>query len=381
MYMGKTLNIAVICDSIDTTLGGSYISAQRFAKGLIEEWHKIIWCTSTFIDEQKKKEFWHEKIYEFRSLFGVGPQKIRFAYPRLADIIDIFQKEHIDIVYNIHPSYIGWQAYRAAKKNNIPIVSHSHVYTQLLVPGLPKAIQKIIKNIIARFYRKCDGIVYPTNFAKKDFEEYHFKNKEIVISNGVDLKVFQPIKRTIDAKWNILYVGRLDQEKNIPLLLEALHILNVKDSTDKIQCTIIWRGSEEKKLRAMVKSYGLTNHVHFTGKISLSKVIESYQHCSMYVLTSLYELESMSTLEAMACGCPILIANSEHSAAKFFVQGNWYLFNPYKAEDLAEKINSLRTNPEKIQEMREKSKEQVANFSFERSIKKLSEFFISFCTT
>jgi len=32
MYMEKTLNIAIICDSIDTTLGGSYISAQRFAK-------------------------------------------------------------------------------------------------------------------------------------------------------------------------------------------------------------------------------------------------------------------------------------------------------------------------------------------------------------
>jgi len=200
-----------------------------------------------------------------------------------------------------------------------------------------------------------------------------------VISNGVDLKVFHHIKRESDAKWNVLYVGRLDQEKNIPLLLEALHILKVKNAIDTIQCTIIWGGSEEKKLRAIVKSYELTKHVHFTGKISLSKVIEAYQHCSTYVLTSLYELESMSTLEAMACGCPILIANSEHSAAKFFVQENWYLFDPHKAEDLANKINILKTNPEKTQKMREKSIEQVINFSFEKSIERLSDLFMSLC--
>jgi len=35
--MSKKMHIAVVCDSIDTTLGGSYISAQRFAKGLADQ--------------------------------------------------------------------------------------------------------------------------------------------------------------------------------------------------------------------------------------------------------------------------------------------------------------------------------------------------------
>lgn len=378
--MEKTLNIAIICDSIDTTLGGSYISAQRFAKGLIEQWHKIIWCTSTFIDSEKKKEFWPAKIYEFPSLPALGPQKVRFAYPRISSLADIFKKENIDIVYNIHPSYIGWQAYRAAQKTKIPIVSHSHVYAQLLLPWLPGFLQNTIKNIIARFYRKCDGIIYPTSFAKEDFEKYHFTNKEIVISNGVDLKLFHHIKKESDVTpFTILYVGRLDPEKNINILLEALHILKLKNNVDNIQCTIIGRGSEEKKLHALVKSYSLTDSVHFTGKISLADVIQSYQNCSIYVLTSWYELESMSTLEAMACGCPILIADSKHSAAKFFVEGNWYLFDPHKAQDLADKINFLSTNPETIKKMREKSIKNVMNFSFDISVKKLSDFFVSFC--
>jgi len=107
-------------------------------------------------------------------------------------------------------------------------------------------------------------------------------------------------------------------------------------------------------------------------------LVQQYQESSVYVLTSLYELESMTTLEAMACGCPILIADSEYSAATYFVKDNGYLFDPQDPKDLAEKIYSLSKDQKALTHMREKSITQSKDFAFNTSIKKMVDFFSSF---
>jgi len=378
----KKFHIAIICDSIDSTLGGSYISAQRFARWLAQQWHHIIRCTSRFIESSRKKDFSYAKLYEFPSSFPIWPQHVRFAYAPIPRLVEIFEKENIDIVYNIHPALIGRQAYRAAKKLHIPIVSHSHIYAELLAPGLPRFFQGRIKKAIARFYKKCDGIIYPTAFAKKDFESFHFKNKEAVISNGVDTALFHPGKMHTHANFNILFVGRLDPEKNIHILFEALNELKLQHKIDNhVQCTIVGSWSEERKLHSLAEKYYLRDIVDFTGKIAAAspQLVQIYQNASVYVLTSFYELESMTTLEAMACSCPILIADSNYSAAKFFVHDNGYLFHPHDPKDLAEKLYQLSKNPTLLDTMSKKSIEYSINYSFKKSVEQLESFFLSFC--
>jgi glycosyltransferase involved in cell wall biosynthesis len=120
----------------------------------------------------------------------MGPQKTRFAYTSVARLKKIFDQEQIDIIYSIHPTIIGWQSIRAAKKLHIPIVSHSHVWPELTLPGAPRCIQKIIKKIIAGMYRKCDGLISPTQLTKRIFDDCDLNNKQIIISNGVDTDIF-----------------------------------------------------------------------------------------------------------------------------------------------------------------------------------------------
>lgn len=140
----------------------------------------------------------------------------------------------------------------------------------------------------------------------------------------------------------------------------------------------MWSGCEENKLRDLVKWYDLGHVVHFTGKLDASHIIPLFQSASVYVHCSLYELESMTTLEAMACGCPLLIADSKHSAAKFFVKDNGYIFDPYDPRDLADKLHVLMVDTNILETLREKSIQEVATFSFEKSVEKLESFFLSF---
>lgn len=88
-------------------------------------------------------------------------------------------------------------------------------------------------------YRKYDGIISPTEFLKKKYDDGLVGMKQAVIGNGVDTTIFHPAKKT-EKNFNILYVGRLDPAKNIIILLDALHLLHIqKKLKSYVHCTII----------------------------------------------------------------------------------------------------------------------------------------------
>ncbi len=380
--MQKKLRIAIVCDAIDdATLGWSFISGKRFGAWLAKVGHDIVWITSKFKDTSKKKEFEYATVYEFPHLPAIGAYGVRFAYTSVARLKKIFQKEKIDVVYSIQPTILAWQAVRAAKRLHIPIISHSHTLPELFVPWAPHFIQKLIKKFVAYMYKKYDGLMYPTEFLKKKYADCHFTKPEAVIGNWVDTAIFHPGEKSTQNKFNLLYVGRLDPEKNLNIVLDALHILrSQKKLGEYIHCTFVWGWSLEKKLHHTAKEYWLWDIVEFTWRMynDWDRLVKIYQEASVFVLPSRYETEWMVVLEAMACGCPLLISDSPTSAAKDFVHNNGYTFDYKDPQDLADKIYSLSTNPELCKIMRNISLEQAQNFSFTLSVQKLESFLLSF---
>ena len=379
--MAKKLRIAIVCDAIDdATLGWSFISGKRFGAWLAKAGHDIIWITSKFKDETKRKEFEYAKIYEFNYI-PIWAYWVRFGYTSVARLKKIFQDEKIDVVYSIHPAMLALKSLRAAKRLHIPIISHSHTLPDLILPWFPKFFTKIVKKVLAFMYKKYDGLIYPTEFLKKKYADCHFTKSEAVIGNWVDIHIFHPGEKSQQDVFNLLYVGRLDPEKNLNIVLDALQILHAqKKLGENFHCTFVWWWSLEKKLQQKVQDYDLWDVVEFTWRIPAAsdRLVKIYQKASVFVLPSLYETEWMVVLEAMACGCPLLISDSPNSAAKDFVHNNGYTFNCKDSQDLADKIYSLSTNPELCKLMRNVSLEQAQNFSFTLSVQKLESFLLSF---
>lgn len=379
--MQKKLRIAIVCDAIDDdSLGGSFISWKRFGAGLAKAGHSIIWITSKFKDINKTKDFAYAKVYQFPHTPRLWPYGVYFAYTSASRLSKIFEQDHIDIIYSIQPSIIARQAVRAAKKLSIPIVSHSHTLPEYFIPWMPRWIQILIKKFVAYMYSKYDGLVSPTKFLQKKYDDCGFTMKQIVIGNGVDTKVFFPLAQKPSDIYNILYVGRLDGWKNISVLIQALHLLRLqKKLKENIRCTIVGWWNMEKKLRALVSEYMLWDVIQFIGTLPANSLplVKSFQYASVFVLPSLYETEGMVVLEAMACGCPLLVAHSPTSAAKDFVHNNGYTFDPYDSQDLADKIYQMSTNPQLCELMGKISQEGAKKFSFTLSIQKLEWFFHS----
>lgn len=381
--MEKKLRIAIVLDAIDDdTLGGSFISGKRFSAWLAKAEHEIILITTKFAEQEKKRDFaYAKKIYEFPCLPRIWAYGVRFGYTATSHLIKIFQSEKIDVVYSIHPAILARQSVRAAKRLHIPIVSHSHTLPDLILPWFPKFLVKIVKRVLVFLYKRYDGIIYPTQFLLKKYSDCHFKMPQVAIGNGVDTTLFHPGEQINQHEFTLLCVGRLEQAKNQILLLDALHLLYTQKRLEKnMRCIFVGWWALEKKLQRLTTEYGLTDKIEFTGRLDnqRDRLVKLYQDASVFVLPSLYETEGMVVMEAMACGCPLLISNSPTSAAKDFVHNNGYTFNYKNPQDLADKIEKLMNNPDLCEIMRNISIDEVQKYSFTISVEKLESFLSSF---
>lgn len=133
----------------------------------------------------------------------------------------------------------------------------------------------------------------------------------------------------------LLFVGRLINVKNIPILFQAYQQLQTK-----YELFIIGDGILKDELEQLSKS--LTINVHFLGKKEGDELYLWYKIADIFILPSYREAFGAVTNEALLAGCKCVI--SKHAGSSCLIKEgiNGYTFNPYSAEELVECIK--RTN-------------------------------------
>ena len=146
-------------------------------------------------------------------------------------------------------------------------------------------------------YKSAQRIHLATNkdklFIQKKFSIS--EEKIFIYPNFIDTSLFKPIKKPSNEK--LLFVGRFNKQKNIPLIFQALKGLNV-------ELDLIGSGEEEKNLRLL--SDKLKIRVNFIGIVPNEEMPEIYIKYKAYILTSKYEGNPKTLLEAMSCGCCVI---------------------------------------------------------------------------
>jgi glycosyltransferase involved in cell wall biosynthesis len=133
---------------------------------------------------------------------------------------------------------------------------------------------------------------------------------------------------------------------------------------------IAGHGKVEDPLRRMVASMHINQKVRFTGFISSEDVPGLMNSVDVFVMPSEAELLSISTLEAMACGRPVLLANALALPELVRDGENGYLFKPGDVKDLVCLMNVLADQPERWESMGKVSREITLSHSLEDTIQK-----------
>ena len=137
-----------------------------------------------------------------------------------------------------------------------------------------------------------------------------------VIPNGIDPSELVPVD-DLDAlrarfaapdEQLVLLVGRLVYEKGFQLALEALP--GLIERVGNVRFIVAGSGTAEQELREQATSSGLDEHGTFLGWIGDDVLHSLYRIADLTVVPSIYEPFGLVALEAMASGCPCLVADT-----------------------------------------------------------------------
>jgi colanic acid/amylovoran biosynthesis glycosyltransferase len=174
---------------------------------------------------------------------------------------------------------------------------------------------------------------------------------------GVDTTYFTPLHKVQNTNsiLKLINVGRLDPVKGHKYLIEIVNEIIKKGIS--VQLDIIGEGLERMNLEAVIEKYNLSETVKLVGKKTQSEIKEMYLQSDLYVFAAVplpdgrRETQGLATLEAQACGLPVLAYDS--GGVKYTIDAGktGFIFDEFEIEKVVAKLLYLNENRTVIQEM------------------------------
>lgn len=161
-----------------------------------------------------------------------------------------------------------------------------------------------------------------------------------------------------------LYVGTIQPRKNLARLLRA-YAQARREAADFPALVIAGRvGWRSEGIAATAQALGIGAHLHFPGYVADADLPALLSGAEAFVYPSLFEGFGMPILEAMACGTPVLAANTSSIPE---VAGNAaLLLDPLDERAIAKGLLRLATNGNARHELRERGLARAQHFNWER---------------
>jgi phosphatidylinositol alpha-mannosyltransferase len=288
----------------------------------------------------------------------------------------ILEKEKFDVLHFHNfgfPSSI--QIIQQSKALNI-LTFHSNPKGSKFLMRFPIILKTLEK--IANW--KIDGVIGVAPLSLTFFRKY--SGPKIVIPNGIDVEEFNPkvpkVKKFLDNRLNILYVGRIEKRKGLIYLLKAYRILQKK--FDNLRIIVVGDGDEmKKKCQDFIKKYNL-REVHFVGAKSGSELTSFYNTADIFVSPSIFgESFGLVLLEAMACGKPVVgFANQGYKQLLAGKAGAKFLVRPRDSKGLAKKIEIFVEDKKLREEMGSQNFKDAQEYSWQKVAERILKFY-EFC--
>lgn len=370
---------------------GSINFIQQLTKGLIKNGHEVF----VIAPSKKFKNTVNKEsdviVYGIRSVIipkVIYPSDFRIPITVGSSKIRSILKEIKPDIINIQDHFmIGSKIAKEGRRLGIPIIGTNHFMPENFIHYLypPKFAKEMVKGLawksFIRVYKNLNIITTPTKTAADLIKNLGLKNPIIPISNGVDLQRFN-IKnngsylrkryKIKDFEKVVLFVGRLDKEKHIEVLIKAF----AKTLPHRqVRLVITGKGTEKARLNKLAKRLKIDKEVIFTGFVSNSDLPFLYRIADLFVIASIAELQSIATLEAMASGLPIVAAKIMALPELVHDGQNGYLFQEGDSETLSNYIIKILENSVLRKKMSKNSLKIVNKHGIQNTITSYEEVY------
>lgn len=188
-----------------------------------------------------------------------------------------------------------------------------------------------------------------------------------IIHPGVDLRTYKPTDQK-NSNPLIVYIGRLQIYKSVDVLIRCAQ--NIFSSVPRAEIIIAGAGEEKGKLEKLVESLGLKEKIRFVGKVSEEMKIQLYQQAWVAVNPSLKEGWGITTIEANACGTPVVASDVPGLRDSVRNPSTGFLAQYGSEGDFSNKIIRILKDADLRKNMEEKSVKWAEEFDWQKSAEK-----------
>lgn len=226
-----------------------------------------------------------------------------------ADVIDASATPYL-------PLYAAWATSRVSRT---PLVATWHEFWGAhWADYLPdrRAVAWIARALEAGARPLADRRVAVSAFTKRRMAAGASGDDEApatdVVANGVDLAALTRA-RPAPERSDVLFVGRLIDEKRVDVLIQAM--ARVAASWPTVRCVIVGDGPERAGLVALAEREGVSDRISFVGRVDDDRLTGLMHGSRILAMPSIREGYGMVVVEGQACGLVPVIARSPLSAA------------------------------------------------------------------
>lgn len=348
----RPLTVLIGADTFTPHVNGAARFAERLAAGLVARGHDVHVSApsvghshhGTFVEQVEDQPVTVHRLPSWR---WYPHDWLTFVLPWMSKHYarKVLDEVKPDVVHIQSHIVIGRGLAREARKRGIPVVATNHVMAENIIdfttlpPLLDKVLLKLAWDDAERTLKMARAVTTPTQRAADFLESTIDVHDVIPISCGIDKANYTPDLGPRPHR-RVLFVGRLTTEKHVDVTLQA--IAKLAPELD-VTFDIVGGGDQRRHLEQLAASLGITDRVVFHGKVPEDELRAAYTRADVFVISSIAELQSIVTMEAMASGLPIIGADAVALPHLIHDGENGYLFPPGDVDALADRIRTVLT--------------------------------------
>jgi len=325
------MNIAIFTDSFLPHVSGVCSAVINQANELSRQGHSVMIFRPKAFGKNNKKHLERsgELAAQIRdvaiSLPSLRQPGLRIAIPTVAPNLPVLRKFKPDLIH-VHTEWgCGWEGVMLAKMLRKPLVGTFHTFfaepeylKQFHLPN-HRLTQEMMWRYSVFFYNHCDRILSPSRSVAEQLSARGVERIPHMMSNGIPLYPWVA-RSEIDAErdklglrdaFTFIYIGRISEEKSLPILLQAFaHLLRTAPGA---RLVIVGNGPDREALEELAEEMKLEESVTFTGSIPHGDLVRRNlpRIGDVFVSPSKTENQPVSLLEAMSFGLPMIGADAK----------------------------------------------------------------------
>ncbi|MBQ9989122.1 MAG: glycosyltransferase [Clostridia bacterium] len=256
----------------------------------------------------------------------------------------------LDLIHAHSPGPSGLHGLHLAKKRRVPLIGtfHSKYYEDFYRATHSKKLAGLGTHFVAGFYAKCREVWAVSRSAGETLFSYGYTGSIVHMENGTELceiptdpgALLMPLR--LPEKPMLLYVGQIDNKKNLPMVLDACAL--AARQADFI-LVLAGQGQDSAALTKQAHRLGLADRVFFIGHVNDAALLRAlYARAVLFVFPSLYDTAGLVVREAAMMGTASVVVHGSAAAESVIHRVNGYHCQNH-AQSLSDALIAALQNP------------------------------------